>query len=340
MEKKEIHLVTGANSRTGLALCAELKARGCYVRALIRKQSDWYAPFINPYADELLYADVRDVRSLDSAFKGADYVYHLAAIVSIASKINREIEAVNITGVRNVIDACLAHKVKRLVYTGTVHTIPFKDTASLLREIPRFLPGEVDGAYAVSKSTASNLVLDAVRDRGLNAVIGMPSGIVGPFELKRSNFGQMIVDVAERKLPAYVTGRYDFVDVRDVVKALADLAFLGGPGESYILSGHTMEVKDLVRCAAEAAGVPPPKVCLPLSLVKFFSYFAEWWSLLRKQTLMFTPYAMKVLGDNCNFSHEKISALTGYSPRPLKEAIKDQVDYYLNVYKPNFAGRR
>jgi dihydroflavonol-4-reductase len=146
----------------------------------------------------------------------------------------------------------------------------------------------------------------------------------------------MVVDVAERKLPAYVTGAYDFVDVRDVAKALADLAFMGPSGDSYLLSGCAMSVKDLVYYTAGAAGVPPPKLCLPLSLVKFFSYFAEWWSRLRKQTLMFTPYAMKVLGDNCNFSHEKITALTGYAPRPLKEALKDQVNYYFNVYKPNF----
>jgi dihydroflavonol-4-reductase len=267
-------------------------------------------------------------------------VHHLAAIVSIASKIDRELEDVNIGGVKNIIEACLAHKVKRLVHVGTVHTIPFTDKTSVLREIPRFLPDEVEGAYAVTKAIASNLVLDAVRERGLNAVIGMPSGIVGPFELKRSNFGQMVVDVAERKLPAYVTGEYDFVDVRDVAKALADLAFMGPAGESYLLSGYVLPVKDLVCYTAEAAGVPPPKLCLPLSLVKFFSYFAEWWSLSRKQTLMFTPYAMKVLGDNCNFSHEKITALTGYNPRPLKEALKDQVDYYLNIYKPNFAKQR
>jgi dihydroflavonol-4-reductase len=287
-----------------------------------------------------VYGDVRDKLSLAAAFEGVTYVYHLAAVVSIASKIDREIEDVNIGGVKNIIDACLAHKVKRLVHTGTVHTIPFKDKTSVLREIPRFLPDEVDGAYAVSKAIASNLVLDAVRDRGLNAVIGMPSGIVGAFELKRSNFGQMVVAVTERKLPAYVTGRYDFVDVLDVARALADLAVMGPSGESYILSGHALIVKDLVYYAAEAAGVPPPKICLPLALVKFFSYFAEWWALLRKQTLMFTPYAMKVLGDNCNFSHEKISALTGYAPRPLKEAIKEQVDYYINVYKPNFIKRR
>jgi dihydroflavonol-4-reductase len=48
---------------------------------------------------------------------------------------------------------------------------------------------------------------------------------------------------------------------------------------------------------------------------------------------MFTPYALKVLGDNCNFSHEKITALTGYAPRPVSEALKDQVEFYFNVYK-------
>jgi dihydroflavonol-4-reductase len=299
-----------------------------------------YEPFLTPHTDEIVYGDIRDSQALAAAFEGVSYVYHLAAIVSIASKIDRELEDVNIGGVKNIIEACLAHKVKRLVHTGTVHTIPFKDKTSVLREIPRFLPDEVEGAYAVTKSIASNLVLDAVSERGLNAVIGMPSGIVGPFELKRSNFGQMVVDVAERKLPAYVTGAYDFVDVRDVAKALADLAFMGPAGESYLLSGHILPVKDLVYYTAEAAGVPPPKLCLPLSLVKFFSYFAEWWSRSRKQTLMFTPYAMKVLGDNCNFSHEKITALTGYNPRPLKEALKDQVDYYLNIYKPNFIKQR
>jgi dihydroflavonol-4-reductase len=334
-----IHLVTGANGRTGLALCAELKSRNCYVRALIRKTAQKYLPFLEPYVDEVVYGDIRDPLSLVSAFSGVIYVYHLAAIVSIASKMDSEIEAVNVDGVKNIIDACLNNNIKRLVHTGTVHTIPFTDNETVLREIPRFKPEAVGGAYAVSKSIGSNLVLDAVRSRGLDAVIAMPSGIVGGFELKRSNFGQMVVDVAEKRLPVYLKGRYDFVDVRDVAKALADLSVAGPAGESYILSGHTVDVRDLTMYAAKAAGVKPPKIRVPLLLVKLFAYPAEWWSLMRKKTLMFTPYAIKVLGDNCNFSHEKITALTGYAPRSIEEAIKEQVDYYLNVYKPRFLNK-
>jgi dihydroflavonol-4-reductase len=332
---QEIHVVSGATGRTGLALCAELHSRGVYVRALYHRSTQ-FVPFLKQYADELVYADIRSPDTLAAAFSGATFVYHLAGIVSIASKIDADIEAVNITGVQNVIDACLGCGVKRLIHTGTVHTLPFSDNTSVLREIPRFDPNAVSGAYAVSKAIGSNLVLDAVKDRGLDAVIAMPSGIVGAFELTRSNFGQIVVDVAERRLPVYVTGRYDFVDVKDVVKALADLANLGVSGESYILSGQTLQVKELIQAAASAAGVKAPKLCLSLDFIKLFAGFAEQDALRKGKTLTFTPYALKVLGDNCNFSHEKITALTGYAPRPPAEAIKEQVDFYFQVYKKNF----
>jgi dihydroflavonol-4-reductase len=330
----EIHVVTGASGRTGLALCAELHARGLYVRALYYR-GERVIPFLKQYADEVVFADITSPESIGAALEGARYVYHLAGIVSIASKIDENIRAVNIDGTQNVIDACLVHGVKRLVYTGTIHTLPFSDTTTVLREIPRFEPDAVSGAYAVSKALASNLVLDAVHTRGLDAVIGMPSGIVGGFELKRSNFGQMVVDVAERRLPIYITGRYDFVDVKDVAKALADLADKGVSGESYILSGHILSVKELVQISAQAAGVKPPKLCLPLGFVKLFAGIAEAIALRRGQTLTFTPYALKVLGDNCNFSHEKITALTGYAPRPLDAALAEQVKFYFDVYKKN-----
>ena len=332
-----IHVVTGANGRTGAALCAELKKRGIYVRAFIRPSAEKYRPFLEPYVDEFVYGDIRDAPSVERAFSGAACVYHLAAIVSIASKMTREIEDVNIGGVRNVIAACKKNRAGRLVYTGTVHTLPFYNNDDVLCEIERYRPEDVDGPYAVSKSIASNLILDAATE-GLNAVIGMPSGIVGGFEYKTSNFGQMVHDVCDGRLGVYLKGRYDFVDVRDVAAALADLACKGEAGESFILSGHTVPVKDIVTYAAQASGRKPPALCIPRPIVKAFSYPAEWWSLACGRTLVFTPYAIKVLGDNCNFSHQKISALTGYSPRPIQEAIAEQVDFYLNVYKPHFSG--
>jgi dihydroflavonol-4-reductase len=262
---REIHVVTGASGRTGLALCAELHSRGVYVRALYYRDEQ-VVPFLKQYADEVSYVDITSPSSVSAALAGAAYVYHLAGIVSIASKLDENIKAVNIDGAQNVIDACLTLGVKRLVYTGTIHTLPFSDNTSVLREIPRFDPDAVAGAYAVSKAISSNMVLDAVKTRGLDAVIGMPSGIVGGFELKRSNFGQMVIDVAERRLPVYITGRYDFVDVKDVAKALADLTSLGVCGESYVHTGHILSEKEGANLCPPCRGetphaVPSPGLC-------------------------------------------------------------------------------
>lgn len=316
-------------------MCAELKSRGLYVRAVCN--NDAIRPFLQQFAAEIVKADIRWPSDLPQVFSGASFVYHLAGIVSIASRTSKELEDVNVLGMRNVLDACINARVRKLVYTGTVHTLPFTNNHAVLREIARYDPGAVDGPYAVSKAKASNMVLDAVKNKALDAVIALPSGIVGGFELKRSNFGQIVVDTAERKLPAFVTGRYDFVDVRDVARALADLAEKGQAGESYILSGHITSVKELVETCAKAAGVPPPSLCLPLWLLKPFAALTEIADALRKKKLTFTPYALKVLSDNCNFSHEKISALTGYNPRPVSEALAEQVEFYFKEYKPYFA---
>jgi dihydroflavonol-4-reductase len=184
----------------------------------------------------------------------------------------------------------------------------------------------VFGPYAISKAEACNLVLNAL-PWGLDAVIALPSGVIGAYEYKLSNFGQMISDVARRKLKAYIKGEYDFVDAEDVASALADLAKKGVKGESYFITGNKITVKELVRTAAKAAGVRAPWFCAPYGLAKLFASGAEKRAVKRHDMPTFTPYSLKVLRDNCNFSHEKLTALTGYAPRPIAESLKAQVEF-------------
>jgi dihydroflavonol-4-reductase len=231
------------------------------------------------------------------------------------------------------------------MHTGTCHILYFSNNDEKLYEIPRegiprFSPDKVTGAYPPSKAEGANIVLDAVENRGLDAVIALPTGIVGGYEMEPSNFGEMVRAVADKKLPVYLGGRYDFVDVRDVAWAMAEICEKGAKGESYNVSGNIVTVKDLIWSAAKAAGVKPPKIYLPLGFVKFFSYFAESYSRIFHKTLMFTPYAIKVLGDNCNFPHDKLTKLCGYAPKPINVSLEEQVQYYRNVYKPVLMGKK
>jgi dihydroflavonol-4-reductase len=322
--EKHISVVTGATGRIGFPLCMELKKRGHFVRAFCRKSP--VAEKLTPMVDEIVYGDLRDADSLTAVFAGAEYVFHLGGIVAITTKLTPEIEAVNVGGTANVIQACGQCGIKRLVYTGSVHALHFTNTTDVLREIDRFCPDKVGGGYAISKTRACNLVLDAVAE-GLDAVIGLPSGVIGAYEYRLSNIGQMVRDVARRRLPMYIKGEYDFVDTLDVAAGLADLAEKGVKGESYILSGHRCSVKEMVECVARHAQVKPPHMCAPFWLAKLFALPLEKFYVMLGKMPLFTPYSLKVLRDNCNFSHEKMTALTGYAPRSLDEAFKSQVEF-------------
>ncbi|GAI41834.1 unnamed protein product, partial [marine sediment metagenome] len=50
-----------------------------------------------------------------------------------------------------------------------------------------------------------------------DAVLVCPTGVIGPYDFKLSEMGQLFIDFAKGKLNTYVDGAYDFVDVRDVV---------------------------------------------------------------------------------------------------------------------------
>jgi len=325
MEKK-INVVTGASGRLGFCVVHELKARGEYVRALVRTD-DFVAEKLRALADEVVFGDLLKPDSLEAAFAGADKVYHIAGIVTIETKLTKDIEDVNVTGVKNVIDACLKNRVRRLMHCASVHIIHFTNKTDVLTEPSYYEPEKLEGGYTVSKARGANLVLDAVRERGLDAVLGLPSGILGPYEYRISNLGQMVKDVSEGRLPVYISGNYDYVDVRDVANGFIDLSGKGVKGESYLLTGHVMSSEEMVRIVAKHAGVRPPRIRLPMGLVALFATAAERSYLKMGKKPLFTPFALQVLRDNCNFSREKARAAIGYNPRPLEQSLADEVEF-------------
>jgi len=123
---------------------------------------------------------------------------------------------VNVGGLRNVIAACRSAKVRRLVYTSSIHAIAEPPHGTMIDESQPFDPNRVLGDYARSKARATRLLLDEVRDGNLDAIICCPTGVIGPYDYDISNIGQLIMDFASGHLKSYVNGAYDFVDVRDV----------------------------------------------------------------------------------------------------------------------------
>ena len=107
-------LVTGANGFLGFCLVQQLLERGYEVTALVRK------PHL-PFASMDVSTVIGDVRSFDRVFEacsGQDLVFHTAAISGIWGPW-KQFHGTNTIGTRNVVEACLQHQIKRLIYTSS-----------------------------------------------------------------------------------------------------------------------------------------------------------------------------------------------------------------------------
>ena len=319
-------VVTGATGHVGNVLVRELVRRGQTVRAVVHPFETTEA--IAGLDVEVVRADVREYCPLVPALAGADVVYHLAGIITISDGQARLLHEVNVLGARNVARACLEAGVRRLVYTSSVHALEEPPHGVPLCETTEFRPDALDGDYARSKARASIEIRKCV-ERGLDAVMAFPSGIIGPYDFRLSEMGHLFTDFARGRLKAYVDGAYDFVDVRDVVAGLILAAEKGRRGEGYILSGEKVSVKGLLALLEQVTGVRSEAQRLPLRIARLAARFAPAYYRLRRAKPRFTSYSLRVLASNCLMSSAKASRELGYAPRPLAETIRDSIEWFV-----------
>ena len=327
------YLVTGATGFLGRAVAEELVRRKAQVHALVLHDD----PCINLLPKEVhtVIGDVCDKGSLSDFFADADSrtcVIHCAGIVSVASRPGPRLYQVNVGGTWRVLRQCMAHDVGKMVYVSSVHAIPEKPKGCIITEDCEFSPGLVDGDYAKSKAAATELVFDAA-ERGLNASIVLPSGIIGPGDLQGGSFTSMARSFLAGKLPLAVRGGYDFVDVRDVAKGILDCSENGEPGKGYILSGHYVTIRKMLQLVGKTAKRKYRPICLPLGLAKLAAPYYERRSMRERKPLFFTPYSVSVLASNGQFSHAAASECFAYQPRPMEETLGDMTAWLLEQRK-------
>jgi dihydroflavonol-4-reductase len=260
--------------------------------------------------------------------EGAEYiVIHCAGLVSIATRKDDHVYAVNVGGTANIISACLKHGVKRLVYVSSVHALPELPHGRLQAEVGSFDPRILTGEYARTKAIASQLVLDAAK-KGLDAVIVHPAGIIGPGGLPSGNMTNLVSVFLRGRLPAAVKGGFDFVDVRDVA---AGIAAPRPTGES---QAHVIFLAAaLSRCASfsntlsEVSGRRKVRLFLPIGLARAFAPLQEAYCHLLRKPLLFTGYSLYTLSQNSLYSSEKARRELGYSTRELRETLRDTVNW-------------
>jgi len=318
-------VITGATGHLGNVLVRELLTRGEEVQLIIPPFEDTTS--IEGLKAEKVEGDVRNLDSLIQAFKGADVVYHLAGIVSILPGRAELLYQVNVMGTHNTVEACLKSAVPRLVYTSSVHAIAEPPLGTAIDETLPFDPDRAGGEYGRSKAEATLEVLEGVK-KGLDAVVVCPTGVIGHYDFKPSEMGQLFIDFTKNRLKAYIDGAYDFVDVRDVAIGHILACEKGRTGESYILSGERISMAALMLMLEEVTGVSMPRLKIPIRLAEIIATFTPLYYGLTKAKPRFTKYSIRTLTSNFLVRQIKSRRELGYSPRPIRESIVDTIQWF------------
>jgi len=320
-------VITGASGLLGGNLAAELLAAGHQVRATRRGSTK--LEHLDDLAIEWVEADLVSAEALTAAFRGADVAFHCAAQVGVRKGVSPEMREANVTGTANVLAAVRAAGVPRLVHTSSVVAVGLSDDGTPCREDApwNFTERGLADGYAITKHEAEQLVHAAVAE-GLDAVVVNPTYMFGPRDARPSS-GQLIVDIARRKVPGWTPGYNNFADVRDVARGMIAAWQRGRRGERYILGGHNMTYRSIMETIAEVAGVKPPRLGMPRPIAALVGRIGDLSErLLDRDPLITSTTVRYAYTEGFQFASDKAIADLGYTISPVEPAIRDAIAWF------------
>src|SRR5262245_14868162 len=228
-------LVTGGTGFVGANVVRELLSAGATVRVLARPASDRRA--LAGLDVEIAEGDLLDRASLRRAVAGVREVYHVAADYRLWAPDPRAIYRANVDGTRAVLEVAADAGVHRIVHTSSVGALGIpKDGTPGTEDTPVGL-ADMLGDYKRSKFLAEQ-VASELASQGVPVVIVNPSAPVGPWDVKPTPTGQMVVDFMRGKMFATMDTGLNLVHVRDVARGHVLAAERGRVGEKYIQIGR------------------------------------------------------------------------------------------------------
>ena len=318
-------VVTGASGLVGANLVRALLDAHQRVRVVVHRES---AAFQGLNVEQVK-ADLRDLDSLNLAFRRADLVFHLAGLITVSGSDWTQVEQINTLGTRNVVDACLKNKVNRLIHFSSIEALQQTPLNVPVDECRQLVNSNEAPPYARSKAAGEMEVQTGIQ-RGLDAILIRPTAIIGPYDFKPSLLGQAIIKLASGHMPFLVTGGFDWVDVRDVVSAAILAARKAPCGRSFLLSGHWHSIQEMARMLCDLGCKRTNRIVLPRAVAYPFAPLLEWAAKIQHTEPVYTRVSLRTLNSNHVISHERATQELGYNPRSVKETLADTLQWFID----------
>jgi dihydroflavonol-4-reductase len=281
--------ITGGTGFVGRRVLQKLLERGYQVSALARSPKDivdFQTRGISPVP-----GDITNIESLRNAMRGSNVVFHIAGWYQFGARNRAEAEKVNVDGTRNVLGLAYELGIPKIVYTSTV-AIYGNTHGQLVNEATPIPSGPFLTENDRTKWQAHVQVALPLIAKGAPIIIVLPGGIYGPGD--KSLIGDLMRRYYLRQLPVFPAPDLGitFAHVEDVAEGHLLAAEKGKIGESYILAGPAIYLRDMVKVWAsilrrgEPAWMVPPALLQPfVPLVEAVEPYLPFPDLISSETI-------------------------------------------------------
>jgi dihydroflavonol-4-reductase len=310
-------LVTGGNGFLGSAVVRLLAQRGDELRLTRRRRSR--LDNLKDLEHESVQCDVLDRPAVRRALKGVDRVFHVAGLVSMRPEDSERLFEVNVNGTRTVLEECLRAGVERVVYTSSVGAIGPAPEGGATDERQVFTAGHLGIPYINSKHEAEGEAYHLAA-RGLPVVVVNPAYVFG-----RGDVYGRATSIVRRfmlgRIPAYVPGALNVVDVQDVARGhlLADER--GTPGERYILGNRNYTLDRLFADLSRMSGAEPPALRLSAGVALRLTQAAGGRGPISLQEV-------RLASQWWTYRNTKAKRELAWRPSPHEDTLEATVDWY------------
>lgn len=275
---------------------------------------------------EHFYGDIFDVAALKEAMSDCDVVYYCVVDARMWLRDPTPLFRTNVDGLRHVLDVAVEPGLRKFVFTSTTGTLAVNDSRPVTENDPH--NWDQGGAYIESRVAAENLVMAYARERGLPAVAMCISTTYGPGDWGPTPHGSIIAAIAAGRFPVYFDYSAEVVGIEDAARAMLLAADRGRNGERYIISDRYLSVRDINGIAAAAVGRRPPRIGIPLPVLKAAARINDVAARLLRRDLPLAYAGIRMAELMSPLDHSKAERELGWTPRPVEESIREAALFF------------
>jgi dihydroflavonol-4-reductase len=194
--------------------------------------------------------------------QGCQVLFHVAAHYSLWQADREQLYRCNVRGTRNILAAARQAGVERTVYTSSVAAIGTGKAGASVDETHQSPVETLVGDYKKSKYWAEQEARKTAQ-AGQDIVIVNPTSPIGPYDIKPTPTGDIILRFLQRNMPFYLDTGLNFVHVRDVAWGHLLALQKGKTGQRYILGNQNLTLKALLDQLEQITGLAAPQHSIP-----------------------------------------------------------------------------